>query len=116
MLGFRVYLCIDEGFATDRVFAMTHNDIWYGCESSRLEHLLLAELANISKKLAEDLPCRSDLEEIADFPLKKCTLCSYSNGGQLFAAAGIGNVITVWSAITHQVLAVFKVSCSLIIL
>lgn len=54
--------------------------------------------------------CRSDLEEIADFPLKKCTLCSYSNGGQLFAAAGNGNVITVWSAITHQVLATFKVS------
>lgn len=57
--------------------------------------------------------CRSDLEEVANFPLKKCSLCSYSNGGQLFAAAGVGNIITVWSAVTHQVLATFKVgSCT----
>jgi len=57
------------------------------------------------------LLCRSDLEEIAEFPLKKCSLCSFSNGGQLFAAAGVGNIITVWGCHTHQVLATFKVSC-----
>lgn len=56
------------------------------------------------------LLCRSDLEQIAEFPLKKCTLCSFSNGGQLFAAAGVGNIITVWSNTTHEVLANFKVS------
>ncbi|DBB08551.1 TPA: WD repeat-containing protein 49 [Trebouxia sp. C0006] len=51
---------------------------------------------------------RSDLEEITEFPLKKCSLCSFSNGGQLFAAAGVGNIITVWGCHTHQVLATFK--------
>ena len=39
-------------------------------------------------------------------------MCSFSNGGQLFAAVGIGNVITVWSSGTHQVLASLKVSFS----
>ena len=56
------------------------------------------------------LCCRSDLEPIAEFPMKKCSLCSFSNGGQLFAAVGFGNVITVWNAVTHQVLATLKVS------
>ncbi|DBA85209.1 TPA: WD repeat-containing protein 49 [Trebouxia sp. C0005] len=51
---------------------------------------------------------RSDLEEIAEFPLKKCSLCSFSNGGQLFAAAGVGNIITVWGCHNHQVLATFR--------
>lgn len=78
---------------------------------------MLVQRTNVVVVLAANIVsiCRSDLEEIADFPLKKCSLCSYSNGGQLFAAAGIGNVITVWSAVTHQVLATLKVgSCTLI--
>lgn len=52
---------------------------------------------------------RSDLELIADFMMKKCYLCSFNNGGHLFAAAGGGNVITVYNVTTHQVMATFKV-------
>ena len=54
--------------------------------------------------------CRSDLEDITEIPLKKCTLCCFNNGSTLFAAAGAGNIITVWKGVSNQVLATFKVN------
>lgn len=53
--------------------------------------------------------CRSDLELICEFMMKKCYLCSFNNGGHLFAAVGGGHVITVFNVTTHQVMATFKV-------
>ena len=53
--------------------------------------------------------CRSDLELISEFMMKKCYLCSFNNGGHLFAAVGGGHVITVFNVTTHQVMATFKV-------
>lgn len=53
--------------------------------------------------------CRSDLELIAEFVMKKCYLCSFNNGGHLFAVVGAGHVITIFNTVTHQIVATFKV-------
>eukprot|EP00803_Ostreobium_quekettii_P003392 evm.model.scf_890.5 EVM.evm.TU.scf_890.5 scf_890:16944-24893(-) len=49
-----------------------------------------------------------DLEPTAEFPLKKCTLAEFSNGGHLFAVVGRGNAISIFSTYGRDLVATMK--------